>query len=120
LTYPLDVVYSTIYNTISSGQMITEQDIIGIINNELGSINKPDYEKPLDYYLGNARGDEVEGRSTVISTDVADSIEWLMPDIMASFTSDNEIVCFDPVSEGDEDQAQLETEFVFSQLMKEN
>lgn len=96
-------------------------DILAIVGNELSnSENFIDYETALDYYLGNPNGKEVEGRSTVISTDVADAIEWIMPQVMKSFTQNNEIVVFDPISPDDELQADLESQYVYDILMKDN
>lgn len=104
--------------------MLSNDDILTIVSQELDLAEEgtetSDYEEALDYYLGNPDGREVEGRSSVTSTDVADSIEWIMPQIMDSFTQTNEIVIFDPVHEGDERQAELESEFVYEVLMKEN
>lgn len=106
--------------------MISEEKILSIIANELqqAEINRLDgmtsLEKSLDYYLGNPNGSEVEGRSQVVSTDVADAIEWIMPQVMKSFTQNNEIVIFDPVHQGDELQAELESEYVYEVLMKQN
>ena len=37
---------------------------------------------------------------------MADAIEWILPQIMKSFTENNEVVIFDPVHEGDEQQAE--------------
>ena len=97
------------------------REILSVIANELNdSQSFIDYEKPLDYYLGNPDGREVEGRSSVVSTDVADAIEWIMPQVMKSFTQNNEIVIFDPVSPEDELQAELESQFVYDILMKDN
>ena len=104
---------------------LEERDILEIINQELSnssyiSQNMEELRMSLSYYLGKPDGTEVEGRSQVISTDVADSIEWIMPQVMKSFTQNNEIVVFDPVNEGDEDQAELESEYVYDVLMKRN
>lgn len=98
-----------------------QTEILSIIANELsGSEQFFDYQRPLDYYLGNPDGREVEGRSSVISTDVADAIEWIMPQVMKSFTQNNEIVVFDPISPEDELQADLESQFTYDVLMKDN
>lgn len=101
--------------------MISDDNILSIIQSKLNdSDSLPDFETALDYYLGNPNGREVEGRSAVTSTDVADAIEWIMPQIMKSFTQNNEIVIFDPIHEGDELQAELESEYVYEVMMKEN
>lgn len=112
---------------------MTNEDVLAIIRQELsqattfgslsgfGSVGSPtDIETPLEYYLGLPNGTEVEGRSQIMSTDVADAIEWILPQIMKAFTSTNEVVIFDAVSEEDEWQAELETEYVFNTLMKRN
>ena len=106
--------------------MLKKEDILSIIASELSSSSGSFYggqtslEESLSYYLGLPNGTEVEGRSTVVSTDVADTIEWILPQIMKSFTQNNEIVIFDPVHAGDEKQAELESEYVYEVLMKQN
>lgn len=101
--------------------MLEEREVLSIIGNELSSSQSfQDWETPLDYYLGNPNGKEVEGRSSVVSTDVADAIEWIMPQIMKSFTQNNEVVVFDPISPDDELQADLESQFVYDIMMKDN
>ena len=106
--------------------MLKKEDILSIIASELSSSSDSFYggttslEESLSYYLGLPNGTEVEGRSSVVSTDVADTIEWILPQIMKSFTQNNEIVIFDPVHAGDEKQAELESEYVYEVLMKQN
>lgn len=73
----------------------------------------------LSYYLGD-KGETVEGRSSVVSTDVADAIEWIMPEVVKAFTQNNEVVTFDPVSSEDCRQAELESRFVYDTIMKDN
>ena len=101
--------------------IMDDNDILNIINYELDNapVNN-NLETPLAYYLGEPNGTEVEGRSTLTSLDVADSIEWIMPQIMKSFTQTNEIVIFDAQSQEDERQAELESEYVYNILMKKN
>ena len=104
---------------------MTDSEILTIITNEMSNANittttAPSLQVPLSYYLGLPLGTEQEGRSAIVSTDVADSIEWIMPQIMRSFTQSNEVVVFDPVNEGDELQAQIESEYIYDVLMKQN
>ena len=42
-------------------------------------------EKAMEYYYGLPFGNEIEGRSQFISSDVADTIEWIMPSLMRIF-----------------------------------
>lgn len=74
----------------------------------------------MDYYLAEPLGTEVEGRSQVISTDVQDTIEWIMPSIMRVFSSNHKAVEFDPVGPDDEEAARQETAIVNHTFYKEN
>lgn len=104
----------------------TDDDIKAIIEEEIsqssGASNDAidaERQKALKYYLGD-KGSVKAGRSSVVSTDVADSIEWILPEIIKAFTQNNEVVTFDPVGPDDSNQAQLESRFVYDVLMKHN
>lgn len=99
-----------------------KEEILRIITDELSNTDdlESDLENSLSYYLGQLPVKPKKSRSKVTSTDVADSIEWIMPQVMKSFTQSNEIVHFDPVHAGDELQAQLESQYVYEVLMKQN
>lgn len=78
-----------------------------------------DRTNALKYYMGKPRGDEVEGRSTIISKDVADMVDAMLTQIMPTFTMDN-IVQFEPQSEQDEEQARTESNFCNYMVMEKN
>ena len=101
--------------------MLEESEIKAIIAAEMSNASsdelvnkKRDAEK---YYYGQLPAPSgVKGRSSVVSTDVADAIEWLLPNVVESLSGRS--VKFCPVSSMDEDQAELETDlthFVFSE-----
>lgn len=71
-----------------------------------------DREKALDYYLGNPMGNEVDGRSQVISRDVFDTVEWIKPQIADIFCGGDEVINFAPRGPEDVQAAEQETEFV--------
>ncbi len=48
----------------------------------------------LNYYLGEPFGNEVDNRSSVVATEVSDTIEYIMPSIMKIFSSSSEFVRF--------------------------
>ena len=48
--------------------------------------------KALRYYLGEPFGNEIEGRSKVVSTDVSDTIEWILPSLLKIFTAGDDVV----------------------------
>ena len=57
----------------------------------------------MDYYLGEPFGNEQPNRSQVVSTEVSDTIEHIMPSLMRIFTQSDDYVSFTP--EGPEDIA---------------
>jgi len=76
----------------------------------------------MDYYLGNMAKDmpAQDGRSRAVSTDVADTIEGLMPSLMDIFAGSDEVVRFEPVGPEDEAAAQQETDYVNHVFMQQN
>jgi hypothetical protein len=76
----------------------------------------------MDYYMGDVTTDipnEV-GRSTVVSSDVADTIEGLMPSLMDILCGGDEVVKFSPVGPEDVQLAEQETDFVNHVFMDKN
>lgn len=83
-------------------------DALGHAGGEIGEQRR----KALDYYLGRPFGNEMEGRSRVVSTDVADTIEWILPALLKIFTAGDEVVRFEPAGPEDEEVAKQATEYV--------
>ncbi len=70
--------------------------------------------RALNYYQGDVSQDipTVAGRSAVVSMDVADTVEGLMPSLMEIFAGSDDAVRFEPVGPEDTDAADQETEYV--------
>lgn len=107
--------------------MIDDTKLLAIINSQIasaiGGYNsdlETDQTKALDYYYGRAYGDEVPGQSSIVTRDVLETIEWIMPSLMRIFAGGDRYVEFDPQGEEDEDQAEQETDFVNYVFNKEN
>ena len=64
-----------------------------------------------DYYMGEPLGNEQEGRSQVISTEVADTIEMMMPSLMRIFSSTDRTVEFVPRGPEDVEAAAQATDY---------
>src|SRR3546814_10218682 len=77
-----------------------------------GGRRADELRKALDYYLGEPFGNEQEGRSQVVSTDVADTVEWIRPSLLRIFTGGDEVVRFEPTGPEDEEVARQATEYV--------
>jgi hypothetical protein len=76
----------------------------------------------MDYYLGDMSRDmpAADGRSRAVSTDVADTVEGMMPSLMDIFCSGDEVVEFHPVGEEDVAAAEQETDYVNHVFMQKN
>lgn len=65
-------------------------------------------ESNLEAYRRDPYGNEVDGRSEFVASDVADTIEWIMPYLMKLFYGGNEVVTIQPTGKGaDEKKAKL-------------
>src|SRR6185312_6662780 len=76
----------------------------------------------LMYYMGDMSKDmpAPDGRSEAVSTDVADTIEGLMPALMDIFCGADEVVTFNPQAENDVEAAQQETDYINHVFMQQN
>ena len=74
----------------------------------------------LDYYNSEPFGNEVEGRSQVISSDVLEAVESVLPSLLRIFTAGDDIVKFEPVSEEDEEVSKQATEYINHIIFKDN
>ena len=79
-----------------------------------------DRAQALDYYLGNPMGNEVEGRSQVVSRQVWDVVEWLKPQLADVFCSGDEVVKFSPRGPEDVQAAEQETDYINHIVQEKN
>ena len=66
----------------------------------------------MDYYLGEPFGNEQPNRSQVVSTEVSDTIEHIMPSLMRIFTQSDDYVSFTPKGPEDIAAAQQASDYV--------
>lgn len=64
-----------------------------------------------DAYLKQPYGNEIEGRSSVVSSDVQDTVEWIKPSLMRIFTAGESAVEFTPTGPEDEESAKQATDY---------
>lgn len=78
--------------------------------------------KAIDYYLNDVTSDipDEDGRSKAVSSDVADTIEGMMPPLMDIFCGGDEIVRFEPTGPDDVAAAEQETDYVNYVFMEQN
>ena len=95
----------------------------GQINNALGYLGgelSDSRRKSLEYYLGDKLGTEIDGRSQVVSTDVADTIESILPNLLRVFTASDKVVRCEPVTGEDVQLADQATAYLNHVFYKQN
>ncbi|BAQ89552.1 portal protein [uncultured Mediterranean phage uvMED] len=68
-------------------------------------------EDALKYYLGEPLGNEVEGRSSVVSQDLLEVVESMLPSLMRMFTQSDKMVNFEPQNAEDVPYAEQITDY---------
>lgn len=107
-------------------QKITDENLIEIIEREVGSSITYSGEldrqrrKALEYYNGEPFGNEIEGRSSVVSTDVMDVVEWSMPILMKIFGSGDQVGRFEPQNPEDVESSEQATDYCNYIFFREN
>ena len=108
-------------------EKVTDIKLRSIINSEInnaigfmGSNLSAQRRKSLEYYMGDKLGTEIDGRSQVVSTDVADTIETILPNLLRIFTASDQVVRCEPVKSEDVALADQATNYVNYIFNKDN
>ena len=91
-------------------------DAIGMLDSETTAQRA----EALNYYLRNPYGNEVEGRSQIVTGEVAEAVDGALPQLMRVFTASDDIVRFEPVGPGDEETAKQATDYCNWVFYKDN
>ena len=105
-------------------EQVTIDKLKAIINSEInnsigfmGSNLTSQRKKSMEYYMGEKLGTEIDGRSQVVSTDVADTVETILPNLLRIFTASDQVVKCEPVKSEDvplSDQATNYINYIFN------
>lgn len=110
---------------------MTQTELLAIvdnaISNSLGGMDTKlsnDRLQAMKYYLGDKSGNlappEAEGRSSVVSMDVSDTIEWILPSLIRIFVSGENAVEYGARKEQDVEGAQQSTDWAHHVLNIQN
>ncbi len=106
---------------------MTEDELVSQLNSEIqgatGYANTElsnQREDAMKYYLGEPFGNEIDGRSEIVTTDVRDTVEYIMPSLMRIFTTHNNIAEFEPQGPEDVQMAEQATSYVNYVFNKQN
>ena len=112
---------------MAKGKALTELEVGSIVSSEIkaslgyiGSDITEQRQKSLEYYFGEPFGNEQEGRSQVVSTDVSDVIESILPTLLRTFAASDEIVKCEPVTAEDEEVAKQASDYLNYIFNKDN
>lgn len=83
-----------------------EQNAYGELTGDLADQRS----EAMKFYLGQPFGDEIEGRSQVVSSDVYDAVEGMLPSLLEIFTGSEKAVEFSPQGMEDVQSAKQATE----------
>ena len=84
------------------------------IDNSIGFVDTETSEarrKALTYYNREPYGNEVEGRSSIVTGEVAEVVDGALPQLLRIFTQSDELVRFEPKGMGDEEGAKQATDY---------
>lgn len=111
-----DLVYDEMDEEINDDQM-DETELQSIVAKEIDdavdfidNTVSPVRAKATEYYRGDPFGDEEDGRSQVVSMDVRDTVQAILPSLMRIFTGSERTVEFMPQSAEDVDAADQATD----------
>lgn len=91
-------------------------DAVDYIDNTIS----PARAKATEYYRGQKFGDEEEGRSQVVSMDVRDTVQAILPSLMRIFHGSDRTVEYSPTSEEDVAAAEQATDYANFIINKDN
>ena len=121
-----DLVYDEMDEEIDDDQM-DETELQSIVAKEIDdavdfidNTVSPVRAKATEYYRGDPFGDEEDGRSQVVSMDVRDTVQAILPSLMRIFTGSERTVEFMPQSAEDVDAADQATDYANFIMNRDN
>ena len=93
------------------------------IDNSIGFLETETTQQRTDalsFYLRQPLGNEVEGKSSIVTGEVAEAVDGALPPLVRIFSSSDEVVRFDPRGPQDEAGAKQATEYCNWVFMRDN
>jgi hypothetical protein len=93
-----------------------EDDAASYVYGELAG----EREAAINEYYRQPYGNEEEGWSDIVTSDVQDTVEWVLPGLLKIFTSTDKAVSFDPQTEADVEATEQATDSCNYVFYKQN
>src|SRR5688500_15041654 len=109
-------------------ERLDETELKALIAQEISVADRFDHTelsakrtRALEYYQGVMTDTApAPNRSSVVSSDVADTIGWMLPGIIRVFTASDRMAEYEPVGNGDEKFAEQATDYINHIFWKDN
>ena len=107
-------------------EKLTEEQLKALLDNYIDDSYNAyqevdgDVQKATDYYLGRPYGNEVKGKSSVTTREVAEAVDGALPQLLKIFTQSVDVVEFTPQNDGDATVAENVTQYVNHIFNKDN
>lgn len=107
-------------------EKMDEDDLVGICYREFDQSKlllteiQVDRIKALDAYNQEKYGNEEDGLSSYVASDVEDAIEWIMPQLVDTFVGGDSPIIFTPDKADDTGAAEVETKYCQYVFEREN
>jgi hypothetical protein len=109
------------------GRMMNQEELKALvadeINNAIGYLESDTVQARADamsYYFRDKYGTEVEGRSQVVTGEVAETVDGALPQLIRVFTSCEDAVRFEPTKDGEEELADQASDMANWVFYKDN
>ena len=105
---------------------MTEEQLKALLDNYIDDSQNAyrdvdgDVQRATDYYLGKPYGNEVSGKSSVTTREVAEAVDGALPQLLKIFTQSVDVVEFTPQNDGDATVAENVTQYVNHIFNKDN
>jgi hypothetical protein len=114
-------------NEKDSDEKLTDEDILNIlnqkeqeasayVNGQLGT----ERELAMRQYHRMPYGNEEEGWSQIVASDIQDTVEWILPSLLKTFSSTDKAVSFEPTKANDVEGAEQATDACNYVFYKQN
>jgi len=106
---------------------LTERDLVALVDEEFdnaigseGGEIAQERAKAWEYYLSKLFGNEEENESQVVTSDVSEVVDGMMPSLLRIFTTSENLVDFKPTGKEDVTQAEQESDYVNHVFFEQN
>ena len=109
------------------GEKMTDDELLSLVGQHIeqsvgyiGGALTQQRAQAQRYYQSQPFGDEVDGRSQIVLSDVADTIEAILPQLLEPFVAGDRVVRFNAAGPEDVETADQETDYVNHVFMTQN